>query len=113
MTTRHENQNAAAETAGVTESDSELLNAALSQALHPYQLFMFVLGLYVLLALACQTFLKLDESTQTILNVVDDCVCLVFFFDFWCNLYFAPNKWAYLKWGWLDLLSSLPTLDVA
>lgn len=93
--------------------ESVPISPVISRDLHPYQLFMLALGLYVLAALGLQTFLELDESTHRILNVVDDCVCLVFFLDFWGNLYFARSKWEYLKWGWLDLLSSLPTLDIA
>src|SRR5262245_10555135 len=81
--------------------------------LRPYQLFMFALGVYVLLALAAQTFLSLSASTSAILDHIDDLICVFFFADFWINLFGARNKLAYLKWGWIDLLSSIPMLDVA
>ncbi len=81
--------------------------------LRPYQLFMFGLGVYVLLALAAQTFLPLSESTDAILEHVDNLICVVFFVDFWVNLFSAHNKLAYLKWGWIDLASSIPMLDMA
>lgn len=81
--------------------------------LRPYQLFMFGLGVYVLLSLAAQTFLGLDKSTDAILDQIDQLICMVFFVDFWVNLYAAENKLAYLKWGWIDLLSSLPMIDMA
>lgn len=79
----------------------------------PYQLFMFGLGVYVLLALAAQTFLPLSEATDAILDHVDDLICIVFFVDFWVNLFSAHNKLAYLKWGWIDLASSIPMIDMA
>jgi voltage-gated potassium channel len=85
----------------------------LHHELRPYQLFMFGLGIYVLLSLAAQTFLSLSESTDAILSHIDDVLCLVFFVDFWVNLYCAHNKLAYLKWGWIDLLSSIPMIDMA
>jgi len=85
----------------------------LHHELRPYQLFMFGLGVYVLLSLAAQTFLSLSPSTDEILSRVDDLLCLVFFVDFWVNLYFAHNRLAYLKWGWIDLLSSIPMIDMA
>jgi voltage-gated potassium channel len=81
--------------------------------LRPYQLFMFALGVYVLLALAAQTFLSLSASTSAILDHVDDLICVFFFVDFWINLFSARDKLAYLKWGWIDLLSSIPMFDVA
>ncbi|MGE5191426.1 MAG: ion transporter [Deltaproteobacteria bacterium] len=80
--------------------------------LGPYQMFMFGLGVYVLLALAAQTFLPLSESTDAILDHVDDGICVIFFFDFFISLHRAPSKLGYLKWGWIDLLSSIPMVDM-
>jgi voltage-gated potassium channel len=81
--------------------------------LRPYQLFMFALGIYVLVALAIQTFLTLDPDTDELLDQVDRFICVIFFVDFLFNLVSAPNRWAYLKWGWIDLLSCLPMVDFA
>jgi voltage-gated potassium channel len=81
--------------------------------LRPYQLFMFGLGVYVLLSLAAQTFLSLSPGTDAILGHVDDLICVVFFVDFWINLLTAESKLGYLKWGWIDLLSSIPMVDMA
>jgi voltage-gated potassium channel len=72
---------------------------------------MFGLGIYVLIALAVQTLLPLSESTSAILDHVDNLVCLIFFADFFINLYLAPSKLQYLKWGWIDLVSSIPMVD--
>ena len=80
--------------------------------LGPYQMFMFGLGVYVLLALAAETLLPLSQSTDAILDEVDNGICVIFFFDFFISLYRAPNKLAYLKWGWIDLLSSIPMIDM-
>src|SRR5262245_40115744 len=86
-------------------------NERLRSELGPYQLFMFGLGIYVLVALAAQTLLPISESTGAILDHLDDLVCLIFFADFFINLYLAPNKLRYLKWGWIDLVSSIPMVD--
>ena len=80
-------------------------------ALSPYHLFMFLLGIYALLAMAAQTFFHLDSSTLQVLDRVDDGLCILFFVDFLVHLYLAPSKSRYLIWGWLDLLSSLPAID--
>ncbi|MFO0917174.1 MAG: ion transporter [Planctomycetaceae bacterium] len=94
-------------------STSEPVPPSLQQELQPYRLFMFLLGVYVLLAMALQTFVKLDPATDKVLNIADYGVCAIFFVDFWINLYFAESKWGYLKWGWLDLVSSIPMVDMA
>jgi len=91
------------------ESPSE--EVRLRSELRPYQLFMFGLGIYVLMALAAQTLLPISESTGAILDHLDNLVCLIFFADFFINLYLAPSKLRYLKWGWIDLVSSIPMVD--
>ncbi len=79
----------------------------------PYQLFMLGLCVYVLAALAAQTLFTLDPETIAIFDVADVAVCIVFLLDFIHSLAIAPNRWRYLvTWGWLDLISSIPTLDV-
>lgn len=78
-----------------------------------YQLFMLTLCLWALLSLAAGTVLALDAETLAVLEFADTAVCGLFFVDFLLNLYKAPRRWAYLAtWGWLDLLSSIPTVGV-
>lgn len=79
----------------------------------PYQLFMLVLCLWALLSLGATTFWPVDRDTRTILTYADTSVCMIFLVDFLRNLYKAPSKWGYLaSWGWIDLLSSIPTGDL-
>jgi voltage-gated potassium channel len=76
-----------------------------------YQLFMLVLCVYALGALAAQTAVRLTPETQDVLEYADLAVCGLFFVDFLHSLVSAPNRWQYLKtWGWLDLISSLPAV---
>jgi len=77
-----------------------------------YQLFMLGLCVYVLVALAADTLLPLDESTLEILNHVDSGVCVIFLADFFFSLIRAEKKLVYLKWGWVDLISSIPTIEL-
>lgn len=77
----------------------------------PYQLFMLVLCVWALLSLAVGTAVPLAPETLTVLDYADTTVCALFFADFLYTLYTAPNRWRYLlTWGWIDLLSSLPTV---
>lgn len=77
----------------------------------PYQLFMLALCVWALLSLAIGTAVPLSPETLTVLDYADTAVCALFFADFLYTLYTAPNRWRYfLTWGWIDLLSSLPTI---
>ncbi len=75
-----------------------------------YELFMLGLCTYVLLALATVTFFRLGDDIVAILEYVDTAVCLIFLLDFFGKLFAARNKLEYLKWGWVDFLSSIPAV---
>lgn len=78
----------------------------------PYMLFMLVLSVYAIVALAVSTFVKLPSGTHAILEYADMAVCMVFLADFLITLARAPNRRRYFfTWGWLDLLSSIPAVD--
>jgi voltage-gated potassium channel len=79
----------------------------------PYDMFMLVLCLWALGLLAISTFAKWNDSTREVLNYADNVVCGLFLMDFAVSLYRAPRRMHYLvTWGWIDLLSSVPALDV-
>jgi voltage-gated potassium channel len=80
----------------------------------PYQVFMLALCVYVLAALGIEAVLKPDDQTRRLLTYADTGLCAVFLADFAWSLYRAENRLRYfLTWGWLDLLSSIPTFDLA
>ena len=67
-----------------------------------------------LLLFCVRTFFRWNESTRLILSYADNVVCGLFFIDFANSFFRADSKWNYLRtWGWIDLLSSIPTLDAA
>jgi voltage-gated potassium channel len=78
---------------------------------NPFQLFMLILSLYVLISLFIQATFKLSDNTTEILRIADNFICLFFFIDFIVRFYQAENKRQYMKWGWIDLLSSIPMVD--
>jgi len=75
-----------------------------------YELFMLGLCIYVLAALAVEAMARLDPEVVAILEYVDAAVCLVFLADFFGKLAVAESKLAYLKWGWIDMASSIPAV---
>ncbi|MFT3979250.1 MAG: ion transporter [Ferruginibacter sp.] len=75
-------------------------------------LLIIVLSIYVLVALLVDTFFKLPPEVARVLNMADNAICLIFLLDFGRRFYRAPNKLQFMQWGWIDLVSSIPTLDV-
>jgi voltage-gated potassium channel len=79
----------------------------------PYELFMLFLSIFALVAIAINTFVSKNDESQMILEWADNFVCTLFFLDFLISLYRAPKRLRYLlTWGWFDLLSSIPTIDI-
>ena len=76
-----------------------------------FQLVLLVLAIYVLAALAVEVMFPLSEATTEILDWIDTAVCIVFLVDFVVRFHQAPRKLAFLKWGWIDLVSSIPTIQ--
>lgn len=78
----------------------------------PYLLFMLALSLFALFILGVDTLFKLDPRTHAIFEYLDLGVCLLFLADFLISFARAQSKSGYFfKWGWLDLLSSIPMVD--
>ncbi len=70
-----------------------------------------LLSIYVLAALLIQESMELDAETLLFLLYADTLICLVFLIDFAIRFAKADNKSAFMRWGWIDLLSSIPMID--
>ncbi len=79
-----------------------------------YQMLILVVSLLSLGVMASSAGFTLSPATRSVLDVADLVVCVLFLLDFGVSLSCAPNKLRYLAtWGWLDLLSSIPAIDLA
>ena len=54
--------------------------------------------------------LSLTEATRQALLWIDLPISLIFLADSFRSLRRAPDRRAYLKWGWLDFLGSIPLI---
>jgi voltage-gated potassium channel len=79
--------------------------------LGPLQLVILVLSLFVLSLLAIELLLELPPETVRVLGWVDNMVCVLFFVDFVIRFRRAESKRAFMKWGWIDLLASIPEIE--
>ena len=73
-------------------------------------IMVLILSVYVLVALLVDTFIKLPPQISKLLGLLDDSVCIFFIFDFCVEFYWAENKLKFMRWGWIDLLASVPAL---
>ncbi len=76
-----------------------------------FQILILILSVYVLAALFVDTVFKLPEEISKLLSVVDDGICTIFLIDFVIRFSRAENKLAFMKWGWIDLVSSIPAFE--
>jgi voltage-gated potassium channel len=75
-----------------------------------YDLFIVALTLFSLLVVAVYYLFSLSEATLQTLLWIDIPISLIFLLDSIRSLRRAPHKRAYLKWGWLDFLGSIPLI---
>ncbi len=77
-----------------------------------FQIVVLLLSLVVLGALFVDTAFKLPGPISKILEWVDTGVCMLLLLDFGIRFHKAPSKLAFMKWGWIDLIASIPNLPV-
>ncbi len=75
------------------------------------QILILILSIYVLGALVVDTFFTLPEETSRLLQLFDFAICIVFFIDFCIQFYQAEDKLKFMRWGWIDLVASIPMVD--
>lgn len=76
-----------------------------------WQIFILFLSIYVIVALLVDAVLKLPSDVSSILMIIDNAVCIIFLGDFFWRLFRADSKTGFLKWGWIDFISSIPTFE--
>ncbi|KAA3436262.1 ion transporter [Rufibacter hautae] len=89
----------------------EKSNEKASPKLGILNITVFILSLYVLGSLVVDTIYVLPEETSTLLRYLDNAICAFFFLEFCIRLYKAENKLKFMRWGWIDLVSSIPMVD--
>lgn len=80
---------------------------------HPaWQICVLVLSIFALISISIETLFVKDPEIKQILVSIDLIVCAVFFMDFLVLFFTAPSKKKYMmRWGWVDLISSMPLVD--
>jgi voltage-gated potassium channel len=79
--------------------------------LNIFQILIAILSVYVLGALFIDTVYDLPPEISHLLGIIDDAVCIIFLVDVAVRFYRSDNKLQFLKWGWIDIISSIPAID--
>ena len=74
-------------------------------------LLVILLSVYVLGALAVDTFFRLPPEVSELLQDIDLFICIFFLADFCIRFHYAPSKRRFMRWGWVDLIASIPAIE--
>ena len=66
----------------------------------------------VLGALGADAAFKLPKEVSDILQTLDTLVCILLLTDFRIRFYKAKSKLAFMKWGRIDLIASIPNVPI-
>jgi voltage-gated potassium channel len=77
-----------------------------------FNILIIILSIYLLFAVCFETFVKLPPEIVKVLRDIEDAICIIFLLDFFVGFFRADNKLQYMKWGWIDLISSIPNFEI-
>lgn len=86
--------------------------AVSSTDIGPFQIAVLIMSVLALAALAADTVCDLPPAQHHLIQIFDTAVCVVLLTDFFVRLHQAKSKREFMKWGWIDLIASIPNVDV-
>lgn len=88
-------------------------NSNVKKEIKLFNILILILSVYVLVSLLVSVIFNLSEELNILLGYIDNFICIVFLVDFGIRFKEADNKLEFMKWGWIDLIASIPFLDLA
>ena len=88
-----------------------MTNSAEKRGITFFDIVIVILSIYVLIALIIDSFFKLAPEVSRLLYLIDDLICVIFLYDFTYRFIKSPSKLKFMKWGWIDFISSIPTFE--
>lgn len=81
------------------------------EELGPFQFVVLALSFVLLAAIAAEWLFHLPREVTRLIFFIDTAVCIVFLIDFILRFHAAQSKWRFMRWGWIDLLASIPAIE--
>lgn len=76
-----------------------------------FNILILVLSIYVLISLLISSFITLPDQISILLQYIDNLICIIFLIDFFIRFKNSADKLSFMKWGWVDLIASIPTIE--
>ena len=81
------------------------------EELGPFQFGILVLSIVLLVGLAAEVLLEVHPEISRLIFLIDTAVCILLLIDFSIRFKDADSKLAFMKWGWIDLIASIPAIE--
>jgi voltage-gated potassium channel len=79
--------------------------------LGPFQLALFVLSVLLLFGLGAEMLLPVPPEVVRLIFYIDFAICVFLLVDFVVRFSAAESKLRFMKWGWIDLVASIPVVE--
>jgi voltage-gated potassium channel len=79
--------------------------------LGPFQLALFVLSVLLLFGLGAEMLLPVPREIVRLIFYIDFAICVFLLVDFVVRFSAAESKLRFMKWGWIDLVASIPVVE--
>lgn len=79
--------------------------------LNPFQFGVLVLSVALLAGLAAELIFNVPAEVVKLIFFIDTTICLLLFIEWIFRFTEAKSKRQFMRWGWLDLLASIPAVD--
>lgn len=77
----------------------------------PFQAIILILSIITIGALTAELVFDIPTEAQRVIRWADTCICILFLIDFCIQFKQAESKLRFMKWGWIDLLASIPEIE--
>jgi voltage-gated potassium channel len=81
------------------------------EELGPFQFGILVLSIVLIIGLAAEIVLDVHPELKRLVFIIDTAVCGLLLIDFCIRFNEAKSKLQFMKWGWIDLIASIPAID--
>lgn len=79
--------------------------------LNPFQFGILILSIALLAGLAAELILRVPLEVARLILFIDTTICLLLFIDWLYRFFGAKSKLRFMRWGWIDLLACIPTIE--
>lgn len=82
-----------------------------AENLNPFQFGILVLSVALLIGLGAELLLDIPAEVSRLILFIDTTICGLLFIDWLIRCSEAKSKREFMRWGWLDLLACIPTIE--